>query len=165
MTNESSKNTPSKVIESDFHIYLQHVISSIENFLASQNRLLVITGMIGTGLSDLIPTIQDLNHASSLVLAPNRRIASRYSVHANSIYTHIYSSTPKLEPDALVYKLKVNKDSDNQVYILGDSHLISDSQFESDNIKYGSGHLLSDFLGFVNLHKSSRKVIFIFYWR
>ena len=139
MANELSKNTPPKVTESDLHIYLQNVISSIECFLASQNRLLVITGMIGTGLSDLIPIIQDLNHVNNLVLAPNRRIASRYFVRANSIYTHIYSSTPKLEPDALVYKLKINKDLDNQVYILGDSHLISDSQFESDNVKYGSG--------------------------
>lgn len=166
MANELSKNSPSKVTESNLHIYLQNVISSIESFLESQNRLLVITGMIGTGLSDLIPIIQDLNQVNNLVLAPNRRIASLYSVRANSvransIYIHIYSSTPKLEPDALVYKLKVNQDSDNQVYILGDAHLISDSQFESDNIKYGSGHLLSDFFSFINLHKSSRKVILI----
>ena len=46
MANELSKDSPSKVTESDLHIYIQNVISSIESFLESQNRLLVITGMI-----------------------------------------------------------------------------------------------------------------------
>jgi len=134
--------------------------STIENFLKSSEKMLIVTGKIGTGLELLLDHIKELLAEEKFsILAPNSRIASRYE--ANSIYGYIYSGNPKLEKDKLIYKAKENKDFEQQIYIVVDAHLISDSLFETDNTCYGSGKLLSDFIDFINLKNSERKIIFL----
>jgi hypothetical protein len=60
-----------------------------------------------------------------------------------------------------VYDITDNHDAAAQIYVVGDCHLISDSQFETDVLRYGSGQLLADFLRFADLDRSRRQVIFI----
>jgi hypothetical protein len=143
---------------------LHSAISQVEMFLESPERMMIITGMIGTGLEHLLSAIAFKalkNGRNSTILAPNRRIASRYEVEANSIYTHIYSANPKLDKEKFIYDLADNKDSENQLYVVGDAHLISDSIFETDDSRYGSGQLLTDFISFSNLQDSERQIIFL----
>ena len=143
---------------------LHSTISQVEIFLESLERIMLITGMIGTGVEQLLNAIASKalkNGRNYTILAPNRRIASRYEVEAGSIYTHIYSANPKLDKEKFIYDLAENKDAENQLYIIGDSHLISDSIFETDDSRYGSGQLLTDFLSFSNLQDSQRQIIFI----
>ncbi|PSB02595.1 NERD domain-containing protein [Merismopedia glauca] len=142
----------------------QFAISQIENFLESSERILIISGMIGTGLEQLIDVIASKALEKSRyysVLAPNRRLASHYLVEADSVYTHIYSRNPKLDNEKFIYALTDNKDTRNQLYIIGDAHLISDSKFETDDSRYGSGQILTDLLSFINLKESERQIIFL----
>lgn len=148
--------------EIDLPPSLHRTISQVEVFLESSERIMLITGMIGTGLEELLISIASKalkNGRLHTILAPNRRIASRYE--ANSIYSHIYSANPKLDKEKFIYDLAENKDAENQLYIIGDSHLISDSIFETDDSRFGSGQLLTDFLSFSNLQDSKRQIIFI----
>ncbi|NJL11088.1 MAG: ATP-binding domain-containing protein [Calothrix sp. SM1_7_51] len=145
-------------------ISFQSVTSKVENFLESSERILIISGMIGTGLEQLIDAIASKALEKSRyysVLAPNRRLASHYLVEADSIYTHIYSRNPKLDNEKFIYALTDNKDIRRQLYIIGDAQLISDSKFETDNLRYGSGQILTDLLSFINLKESERQIIFL----
>lgn len=156
-----------KVVDTNSRELPEHfkdVLPKIENFLESSERILIISGMIGAGLKQLIEHIRDKaleKSPSYSVLAPNRRLASHYPVETDSIYTHIYSRNPKLDNEKFVYALTDNKDTEKQLYIIGDAHLISDSKFETDDSRYGSGQILTDILSFINLKESERKIIFL----
>ncbi|MCC3407003.1 MAG: NERD domain-containing protein [Microcoleus sp. PH2017_10_PVI_O_A] len=143
---------------------LESVVYRIEQFLASSKKILIVTGMIGTGLNILQKAIGDISRSlgrNCSVLAPNSKIASLYPVESQSIYSHIFSINSKLEKDLVVYGLKKNEDTDKQVYIVGDAHLISDSLFQTDVFRYGSGQVLTDFLEYTDIKESKRQVIFM----
>jgi len=144
------------------------VISKVETFLKSSDKVMVITGMIGTGIEQLPTALVEKTRRSTrnvTTLAPNRRIASHYEREASSIYGHIYSGNPDLESDqenCVVYPVRHNRDAEDQLYIIGHAHLISDSIFKIDNLRYGSGRVLRDFLEFsIPQERSERKVIFL----
>jgi hypothetical protein len=143
---------------------LDPVISQIELFLESPERIMMITGMIGTGIGKLLIATASValkKERNYTILAPNRRIALCYEIEADSIYTHIYSGNPKLDKEKFVYELLENREVSNHLYIVGDAHLISDSIFETDDSRYGSGQLLTDFLHFSSLPDSKRQIIFL----
>lgn len=145
---------------------LQSAMSQIAAFLDSSERILIVTGMIGTGLEQLLKAIaaRTLRQGRNCtVLAPNRRIALRYpiDVEAESIYTHLYSRNPKFQKDQIIYDLTANNDTEKHLYIVGDAHLVSDSQFETDVLRYGSGQLLTDLLDFADIKESERQIIFL----
>jgi hypothetical protein len=160
-------SSSAKVVDTDVKelpISFQGVISQIENFLESSERILTISGMIGTGLEKIIDVITSKTLEKSRyysVLAPNRRLASNYPVEADSIYTHIYSRNPKLDNEKFIYALTDNKDTEKHLYIIGDAHLISNSKFETDDSRYGSGQILTDLLTFIDLKESERQIIFL----
>lgn len=161
----TSPKTVINTSDSELPKSLEVAISQIETFLQSSERILIITGMIGTGLEQLLNAIVAkalVQRRNSSVLAPNRRIASHYSVEANSIYNHIYSSNPRLDKEKFIYDLTDNKDTEKHLYVVSDAHLISDSRFETDDSRrYGSGQLLTDFLSFIDINKSERQIIFL----
>ncbi|AUS98968.1 hypothetical protein CLI64_00315 [Nostoc sp. CENA543] len=145
--------------------YLQSPLSQITKFLESPEKILILSGMIGTGLEAFFKLIanQALKQGRNYsVLAPNRRIAYRYPVsEAESIYTCIYSGNPKIKQDKIIYDLITNQNNDRHLYIIGDSHLVSDANFEANLRCYGSGQLLTDLFNFVDIEKSNRQIIFI----
>ena len=143
---------------------LRPAISQVETFLDSSERIIIVAGMIGTGLEQLASAIafKALGKGRNFsILAPNRRIALRYAGEVSSIYTHIYSANPRLEKEKFIYDLTENKDTEKQLYIISDAHLISDSKFETDDSSYGTGQLLTDFLSFADLKESKRQIIFL----
>ncbi|MBD2298387.1 nuclease-related domain-containing protein [Nostoc sp. FACHB-190] len=145
--------------------YLQSPLSQINKFLESSEKILILSGMIGTGLEAFFKVIahQALRQGRNYsLLAPNRRIASQYPVsEAESIYTCIYSGNPKIKQDKIIYELIENRNNDRHLYIIGDSHLISDANFEANLRRYGSGQLLTDLCNFLDLNNSNRQIIFI----
>lgn len=148
----------------EFPDSLHHAISQVETFLESPERIMILTGMIGTGIEQVMIATASValkNGRNFTILAPNRRIALRYEIEADSIYTHIYSANPKLDKEKFVYELLENKEVGNHLYIVGDAHLISDSIFETDDSRYGSGQLLTDFLNFSGISDSERQIIFL----
>ncbi|WP_199245355.1 ATP-binding domain-containing protein [[Phormidium] sp. ETS-05] len=140
--------------------------AQIRSFIESSAQILVVTGMIGTGIEQLLRYIVEqalyLGRNYS-VLGPNRRIASRYPVdNAESIYTQIYSRNPRFDKEKFVYDLTEQRKADEKhLYVMGDAHLISDSKFETDNAIYGSGKLLTDFLEFAGIQNSKRQIIWL----
>ncbi|PAX54140.1 NERD domain-containing protein [Brunnivagina elsteri] len=150
--------------EAELPTSLQSAISQIDKFLESSQRILIVTGMVGTGLEQLLSAIYSktsVKGRNSSVLAPNSRISSSYPLEAKSIYTYIYSGNPRLEEEKLIYDLSESKGTEKHLYIVGDAHLISDSKFETDESRYGSGQLLKDFLYFADLNNSERQIIFL----
>jgi hypothetical protein len=158
--NSDSKDTLSQKVPE----YLQDTLHKIEAFIESPERILIISRMIGTGLEKLITvlvsTALEKNRYYSL-LAPNSRLASQYLVQADSVYTHIYSRNPKLDNEKFIYALTDNKSTEKHLYIIGDAHLISDSKFETDDFRYGSGQILTDIFDFINLKESKRQIILL----
>jgi len=51
--------------------------------------------------------------------------------------------------------------SENALYIVDESQLVSNSRYESIDLRFGSGYLLKDFLKFTNISETKRKIIFI----
>jgi len=60
-----------------------------------------------------------------------------------------------------VVPLKKCMDSENALFIVDESQLVSDSFYQSIDLIFGTGHLLSDFVGFSEIDKTKRKIIFI----
>lgn len=139
-------------------------LGRINEFIDSDEQLLVITGMVGTGRELLIGPMVSKITASGMsftVLGPNRRYADRYPVEAHSIYSYAFAGNAKIEKDHIVYDLRANPDDKEHLYIVEDAHLIADSLFETEVFRYGSGQLLQDFLAFADLKNSQRKIIFM----
>jgi hypothetical protein len=73
---------------------LESVVARVEEFLGSSKKILIVTGMIGTGLHLLQKAMVDTSISLSRnysVLAPNSKIASLYPVESKSIYSHIFT--------------------------------------------------------------------------
>lgn len=148
----------------EFPDSLNSALSKIVTFLDSSERILIIAGMIGTGLEQLLKLIKDEaveRGRNYSVLVPNRRLTLKYAGEVDSIYTHIYSRNPNLEKEQFVYSLTDEKHTENHLYLISEAHLISDSLFETEFVRYGSGQLLRDFLNFANLKKSKKQIIFL----
>jgi len=160
--------TPAPIVEGTNAVSLPECLLSasrdVGTFLESDSPVLVIGGMIGTGKSLLMEKIIEQTTSKALnclVLAPNSRMANTYTVEADSIYSHIFKTNSKSEDGRLVHEVDSNGDADDMVYLVGDGHLVSDSKFETDSLRFGTGHLLSDLINFVATDKTARKIVFI----
>jgi hypothetical protein len=164
----TSRDQAAGIATADLPDCLEAPMSRIAEFMRSGERILLVTGMMGTGADILLKAVvrqaQD-DGRSCVALAPNRRMASRYrfeaDVEADSVYSHMYSGDPRFEKDQIVFDLAVNHDAHTHLYVVGDAHLISDSPYETDVLRYGTGRLLSDLFAFSALGDSRRQLIFI----
>jgi hypothetical protein len=60
-----------------------------------------------------------------------------------------------------IVPLKKCDNSDNVLFIVDESQLVSDSYHQSVDLMFGSGYLLKDFLTFTDFASSKRKIVFI----
>ncbi|QCS48531.1 hypothetical protein FEK30_03240 [Picosynechococcus sp. PCC 11901] len=60
-----------------------------------------------------------------------------------------------------VVPLKKSDDTEEAIFIVDESHLISDNYHQSIDLRFGSGKLLKDFIEFADLKNSKRKIIFV----
>ncbi|HEY5123163.1 MAG TPA: helicase C-terminal domain-containing protein [Ignavibacteria bacterium] len=69
----------------------------------------------------------------------------------------------KLDEELELEKVPLKKcnNSDNALFIVDESQLVSDSLYHSIDLIFGSGHLLRDFIEFAELKGKNRKIIFI----
>jgi hypothetical protein len=139
-------------------------LDAVREFLESEDRLLVVSGMIGTGAAELMPAIAERARQvgqSPVVMAPSRRLGARYPLEPESLYGHIYDSEPMFTRNEQVFEMAENADADDQLYVVGDAQLVTDRKSTSGDKRFGSGRLLSDLLEFVDLEDSRRKIIFL----
>jgi hypothetical protein len=143
---------------------LNHSWSRITAFLSGQEPVAIVAGMIGTGKRLLLKRLvleAQLSARNLTVLCPNRRLAERCSVEAESIYGHIYSGNPHLRNGQLIYDRLDNKDDPRHLYVVDNAHLISDSLFETEVLRFGSGQLLTDFIQYLEIGEPRRQVVFL----
>lgn len=166
-------------------------LSEIESFLEnSEQQVFVLQGTINSGKSYLIPFIQELAYISQIqeteIFAASSRVAKNLLSTSglekvNGIYSFIYgglkseieeniqeeNQTENEEQqisDELpleIVPMKKSDNSENALFIVDESQLVSDSYHQSIDLVFGSGYLLKDFIKFTDFNSSKRKIIFI----
>lgn len=151
----------------------------LDKFLTSEESCFLLKGYAGTGKTFLMKGLTDYLQSINRVFkisAPTGRAAkviSKKTKHkAYTIHKSIYSSTDIVEylnvneeggeTFKFFYNLRNNEDSMDTIYIVDESSMISDVYSEAEFFRFGSGHLLSDFVKYTSiLNHSNRKIIFI----
>lgn len=155
-------------------------LEQMQAFLGS-NQLdsFILHGYAGTGKTFITKGLVEYLTAygrNCVLLAPTGKaakvISEKTGTSASTIHSAIYSfkDAKLLSEDEMAIplaQLKRNLDSDETVYIVDESSMLSNAFTQSDSIQFGSGFLLDDFIKYIkdSLEKSeptsSRKVIFI----
>ncbi|MEN2751248.1 NERD domain-containing protein [Psychrobacter sp. FBL11] len=169
--NDSSTLLPSQIKALDI----------AEQFLNNkEENVLILQGPVSSGKSYLTDFIKELAFKFGFLqveyLAPTYKVIKNLLGDCedfNSLYSYIYggkckkvtndsdntddSDTTTLE----IVPIKECHDDDNTLYIVEEAHLVSNGFSQSFNKQFGSGRLLADFIEFLKLSESNRKVIFI----
>ncbi|AMC10279.1 hypothetical protein Lupro_02975 [Lutibacter profundi] len=158
-------------------------LNEIESFINSdKDRFFVLQGTSLSGKTHLIPFIQDVafnNGISEVKLfASSGRVAHNLlkdsNLEFNSMYSYIYGGNTQNEEreetedtktdetlNLEIVPLKKSDDTEEAIFIVDESHLVSDNYHQSIDLRFGSGKLLEDFIGFTDLKESKRKIIFV----
>ncbi|QCU12993.1 NERD domain-containing protein [Bacillus paranthracis] len=152
-------------------------LQQIREFLISDSKIMILTGNTRSGKTALIPDIRELAFDLEFTDVP-------VFAYSNRLRRKMLKSNPELEEvDSLFnsvfdfrgetidefYKKNIPikehdeiHDQDKALYIIDDSQLITNSDFDSDLLQFGSGYLLDDILKYIDLEAHpERKVIFI----
>ena len=147
-------------------------LSKIEAFLSSSTNCFLLKGYAGTGKTFLLKGLANYFKAVGRqfkLMAPTGRaamvIGEKTKTAAYTIHRSIYN-LGELEDDEhtfkFQYKLNLNEDSVNTVYIIDESSMISDVFNEDEFFLFGSGYLLKDLFSFVDFkYRTDAKIIFI----
>lgn len=159
-------------------------LQEIQSFIKSEDeRFFVLQGTSLSGKTHLIPFIQDVAYNNQIpeakLFVSSGRVANNLLKNTNlefdSIYSYIYggnitnSETEEKETenhdedkiDLEIVPLKKSDDTKEAIFIVDESHLISDNYYQSIDLRFGSGKLLKDFIEFADLKNSKRKIIFV----
>lgn len=157
------------------------LIGELDEFLRSRDQnVFILAGHAGTGKTFVTRGLSEFLAAtgrSCVITAPTgkaaRVITQKSGRLATTIHAKIYSmddireykvkDVDGSETFKLYAELRVNDDSDNTVYVVDESSMVSDMYSEGEFFRFGSGHLLSDLLKYVNLDHNdhTKKIIFI----
>ena len=157
-------------------------LKEITRFVKSEEeQIFILQGTSLSGKTHLIPFIQDIafnNNISEVKLfASSARIANNLlkdsNLEFNSMYSQIYGGTSqdkdiieteeedKETIDLEIVPLKKCDEVEETIFIIDESHLISDNYHQSIDLRFGSGKLLEDFITFSDLKNTKRKLIFV----
>lgn len=177
-----------KKLHADQHSALSEIKTFLEN---PEQQIFVLQGTANSGKSYLIPFIQELAYNLGIqeteVFASSSRVANNLLTiggieRVNSIYSYIYggqknnkhedeqdkettgeiveaNDSEELQVEEI--PLKNCDNSDNALFIVDESQLVSDSFNQSIDLIFGTGYLLKDFLSFTTSANTKRKIIFI----
>ncbi|WP_206604664.1 ATP-dependent DNA helicase [Kineobactrum sediminis] len=167
--------------EYDLTLGQAELVGRLDKFLTSTDEnVFLLKGYAGTGKTFITKGLTQYFRAirrNYILAAPTGKaakvIAYKTGSEAHTIHKTIYSfkDIAEYRDDDLdgsetykfYAKLAVNEQSVDTIYIVDESSMVSDIYNEAEFFRFGSGHLLRDFLKFVNLdHNDHRKkVIFI----
>lgn len=153
----------------------QEAIDAFKTYLESDSQVFMLKGAAGTGKTTLVNEFLKIITArkrESVLMAPTGRaafiIGSKTGHVACTIHRGIYvlsgtklTSQNKEEEDDggihLQFALKSNNDSQDAVYIVDESSMVSDSYSHNEAFSFGSGCLLTDLFTFAR----GRKIVFV----
>lgn len=176
--NDNSTELDFENLYSDQKSALKEITSFIKS---DEEQIFILQGTSLSGKTHLIPFIQDIafnNNISEVKLfASSARIANNLlkdsNLEFNSMYSHIYGGTSQEEKesesdeddketiDLEIVPLKKCDDVEETIFIIDESHLISDNYHQSIDLRFGSGKLLEDFISFSDIKTTKRKLIFV----
>ncbi len=148
----------------------QHPLEeAILDFAASPMQVLLVLSACDTNMAELVgrvdKAVRYVVGDDFTVAAPASRIARHYPTtqSSGSLYGLIYSTEGKESRDdeLIIHNRLESIHSDRHTYVVGDSHLVSDQYAQFDRRRFGSGHLLRDFMEYVGMPESQRKVVFV----
>jgi len=169
-----AQGVPTKASRPPLTAHQQDALAALRCFLENDDiATFSVLGMTSTGKSRLLAEVAEEAQRIGkpvVVLQPNRRLADGADVHANSIYSHLYSGGVEEEGEddargrevALkVIPLRQCEDSADCVYLIDNAHLLGNARFSTpDGKQYGSGQLLTDFFAFAEVDRTQRKAVF-----
>ena len=159
------------------------LVKSLDEFLNkshNQSNVFLLKGYAGTGKTFITKGLTEYFKAikrNYVLAAPTGKaakvIANKTKSEAYTLHKTIYSfdkigdyrteDIDGTQTYKFYSKLAVNEDSVDTVYIVDEASMVSDIYNEAEFFRFGSGHLLKDFLRYINLDHNdhSKKVIFI----
>ena len=184
------KTTVEIVQENDKTITLnqeqKNALFEIGEWIKSDNSIAMLTGRAGTGKTTLLKSVVALLEKRKLtysLLAPTGRAArvlkAKTERQASTIHNEIYvfdKDEMKISGDSEVQQLAFEesdfslnfkiKDEENlaQVYIVDESSMLGNKKSPSNDLNFGSGHLLTDLLtqiGVINKKNVDSKILFV----
>lgn len=147
-------------------------ISSLDSFLCSETNCFLLKGYAGTGktflMEGLVKYMKETRRRYR-IMAPTGRaamvIGNKTQSEAYTIHKSIYNFKDLEDEEhtfKLRYKLNLNDDSVDTVYLIDESSMISDVYNEHEFFAFGSGLLLKDLFSFINFpYRTKAKIIFI----
>ena len=146
-------------------------LKNIDNFIQNKDdKIFILQWTVWSWKSYLIDYIEDLSFNSwiseVIKVVQSTRIARNLSSDNsifNSMYSTIYWWKNKKENNTNleIVPIRNNEDDENTIYIVDESQLIWDNYNQSFDLRFWSWMLLSDFIKYVDLENSKRKIIFI----
>ena len=164
------------VVNHEFSLQLtldqQEALRLVEQLLNSDTqKALLLSGMVSTGKTTLISKIGEIVSQAELklvCLAPNAVFANTLEFQTDteflSIYGHIYNQSAVQEDETtelIVRPLRKCADAPNTIYLIDEAQQLSDSYFELETERFGSGHTFTDFLEFSQLSSTEKRLIIL----
>jgi hypothetical protein len=156
------------------------LVGALQDFMASDENVFLIKGYAGTGKTFLLKALTRYlrqGEVPYILAAPTGRaakvITQRTGAGACTLHRVIYKMDEikeysiKGEAGAETFKyyfeLAANFDDARTVYIVDEASMVSDAYSEAEFFRFGSGHLLRDFMDYVNLDQNDhrKKIIFV----
>ena len=148
-------------------------ITKLDSFFASNDKVFLLKGYAGTGkttiLSGLTKALKS-HGIETYLMAPTGRAAlvmqNKTKIAASTIHKLIYNLENLIEDNdtdqfKAYYGLNTNPHSNNAVYFIDESSMISNIYSDNEFFLCGTGYLLNDLFSFCKLDHSNRKIVFI----
>ena len=150
----------------------QRLLKQITSFFSSEEGgVFILKGYAGTGKTTMMKSMVDYLHTDKLrhtsyktvLMAPTGRAAVILSQKTGYVANTIHRTIYKIEEGAqevggkMKFMLRHNEDSEQTVYFVDESSMISDIPSDNDMFKFGSGCLLQDLLQYCG----NRKIVFV----
>ncbi|MBC8551557.1 MAG: NERD domain-containing protein [Gammaproteobacteria bacterium] len=140
--------------------FQKSVLKQAEDWLTSEGCTFVLKGMSSTGkrtlLREVLRNLEEKNK-SPLLIAPNARIANKYTALGLGEFSSIYQVLYSKKSDGVVKKsngvelakhpiVLTSEQLKDKVLVIVEAHLISNSYYDMDSAVFGSGHMVNDLL-------------------
>lgn len=153
----NSDSSESEFTPIDFQ---KSVLNQAENWLNSNSCVFVLKGMSSTGkrtiLREILKRLKEQNK-NTLLIAPNARLANKYTAMGLGEFSSIYQVLYSNKSDGVVKKsnglelakhpiILTSEQIKDKVLVIVEAHLISNSYYDMDSAVFGSGHMVNDLL-------------------
>jgi hypothetical protein len=181
--------SPSSLNSEDLDPDQRAALKEISEFITSDSeKAFILQGTSLSGKSHLIPFIEEIAFDKNItqveLFASSARVATNLlsdsDLKFHSIYSYIYGGTfqeekseennnesRELETESLseekieIIPLKKSDEEDKALFIVDEAQLVSDNYYQANDLRFGSGKLLHDFIKYIDFSGTNRKLIFI----